>query len=125
MPTAPQPPSRAHRLPFDLHALAVFLAASETGSMAAAVAERLGWAITTPLCLMEAAVPLDEMQIAPLPAPGLRRRLILIARRGELGSLPEQIAKRAWSVLRRRCEEFVRQWCPAVDGQVVIGQPRR
>jgi len=70
-------------------------------------------------------VPLDEMQIAPLPAPGLRRRLILIARRGELGSLPEQIAKRAWNVLRRRCEEFIRQWCPAVDGQVVIGQPRR
>ena len=91
----------------------------------AAVAERLGWAITTPLCLMEAAVPLDEMQIAPLPAPGLRRRLILIARRGELGSLPEQIAKRAWNVLRRRCDEFVRRWCPAVDGQVVIGQARR
>lgn len=58
----------------------------------AAVADGAGFAVTTPLCLIEAAVPLDGLACHALPGPGLTRHLTLIARRQELGRLPREIA---------------------------------
>ncbi|WP_371345080.1 LysR family transcriptional regulator [Ancylobacter sp. IITR112] len=58
----------------------------------AAVAEGAGFAITTPLCLLEAGLPLAGLACHPLPGPGLTRHLTLIARRQELGRLPREIA---------------------------------
>lgn len=58
----------------------------------AAVAEGAGFAITTPLCLVEAGLPLDGLVCHALPGPGLTRHLTLIARRQELGRLPREIA---------------------------------
>lgn len=58
----------------------------------ASVAAGGGFAITTPLCVLEAAVPLDGLVCRPLPGPGLSRHLTLIARRQELGRLPREIA---------------------------------
>jgi DNA-binding transcriptional LysR family regulator len=90
-------------------------------AVAAAVAAGLGWAITTPLCLMEADLALDDMQIGPLPAPGLRRRLTLVARHGEPGPLPGQVAALAHDRLRSHCHAFVTHRCPALKDQVMIG----
>jgi hypothetical protein len=59
----------------------------------AAVAEGLGWAITTPLCIREAALPNADYVVHPLPGPQLQRRLALIARAGELGKLPSRMAE--------------------------------
>lgn len=59
----------------------------------ASVAAGAGFAITTPLCIFEAAVPLDGLACRPLPGPGLVRHLTLIARRNELGRLPREIAE--------------------------------
>ncbi|WAC27440.1 LysR family transcriptional regulator [Ancylobacter sp. SL191] len=58
----------------------------------AAVADGAGFAITTPLCLVEAGLALDGFVCRPLPGPGLTRHLTLIARRQELGRLPREIA---------------------------------
>ncbi|WGD30233.1 LysR family transcriptional regulator [Ancylobacter sp. WKF20] len=58
----------------------------------AAVADGAGFAITTPLCLVEAGLALDGFACRPLPGPGLTRHLTLIARRQELGRLPREIA---------------------------------
>jgi DNA-binding transcriptional LysR family regulator len=58
----------------------------------ASVASGAGFAITTPLCILEAAVPLDGLACRPLPGPGVARHLTLIARRNELGRLPREIA---------------------------------
>lgn len=58
----------------------------------AAVADGAGFAVTTPLCLIEAAVPLDGLACHALPGPGLARHLTLIARRQELGRLPREVA---------------------------------
>src|SRR5579863_327237 len=90
-------------------------------AVAAAVAAGLGWAITTPLCLMEADLAVDDMQIGPLPAPGLRRRLTLVARHGELGPLPGQVAELAHDRLRSLCRAFIKRHCPALKDEVVIG----
>jgi hypothetical protein len=56
------------------------------------VADGAGFAITTPLCLVEAGLALDGFVCRPLPGPGLTRHLTLIARRQELGRLPREIA---------------------------------
>ena len=69
----------------------------------AMVANGGGWAITTPLCLHEAAVLLDGLACHPLPGPALRRRLLLVARRRELGPIPARTAEVARTVLRDRC----------------------
>lgn len=58
----------------------------------ASVAAGGGFAITTPLCILEAAVALDGLACRPLPGPALARRLTLIARKQELGRLPREIA---------------------------------
>ncbi|RTL87718.1 LysR family transcriptional regulator [Ancylobacter aquaticus] len=58
----------------------------------AAVVEGAGFAVTTPLCLLEAGLPLNGLACHALPGPGLTRHLTLIARRQELGRLPREIA---------------------------------
>lgn len=61
--------------------------------VAAAVAAGLGWAITTPLCMAEAALPVNgTTRCHPLPGPTLSRKLVLIARQRELGDLPQRLA---------------------------------
>jgi DNA-binding transcriptional LysR family regulator len=91
-------------------------------AVAAAVSAGLGWAITTPLCLMEADLAFDDMQIEPLPAPGLRRRLTLVARHAELGALPGQVAELAQATLRARCRAFIKRHCPLLKDQVLVGE---
>lgn len=65
----------------------------------AAVQAGLGWAITTPLCIAEAALPDFVARSHALPGPALKRRLVLIARRQELGSLPKRMAALCRSTL--------------------------
>lgn len=78
----------------------------------AAVAAGLGWAITTPLCVMESDLPLEGMEIAALPGPSLIRHLTLVSRARELGALPKQIADLAADVLKKKSRPFLARHCP-------------
>lgn len=51
-----------------------------------------GWAITTPLCTFEGGFS-SAVQYAPLPAPGISRKLFLLCRRSELAKLPRELAE--------------------------------
>jgi DNA-binding transcriptional LysR family regulator len=87
----------------------------------AAVAAGLGWAITTPLCIMESGLPLDGMKIAALPGPSLNRHLTLVSRGRELGPLPKQIADLAGAVLKKKCRPFLDRHCPWIAGGFLTG----
>lgn len=63
------------------------------------VAEGRGFAITTPLCIREAALPAARLVTAPLPGPQISRKLTLVARHRELGRLPRELAEIARGVL--------------------------
>lgn len=63
------------------------------------VAEGRGFAITTPLCIREAALPAARLVTAPLPGPQISRKLTLVARHRELGRLPRELAEMARGVL--------------------------
>jgi DNA-binding transcriptional LysR family regulator len=58
--------------------------------LSAAVAAGHGWAITTALCAYEGGLD-RRIRCAPLPAPGMSRRLYMICRKGELGRLPADL----------------------------------
>jgi DNA-binding transcriptional LysR family regulator len=92
--------------------------------LTAAVSAGLGWAITTPVCVMEAGLPLDGLQMMPLPGPRLHRIITLIAHEVELGTLPENLAELACGVLREKCRPFIKRHCPWAADQFVIG-PRK
>jgi DNA-binding transcriptional LysR family regulator len=68
-------------------------------AVASMVAGGAGFAITTPLCIIEAALPKAELVTAPLPGPHISRKLTLVARHRELGRLPRELGEMARGVL--------------------------
>lgn len=63
------------------------------------VAAGSGFAITTPLCIREAALPEFRFVTAPLPGPQISRKLTLVARHRELGRLPRELGEMVRGVL--------------------------
>ncbi len=63
------------------------------------VAAGSGFAITTPLCIREAALPEARFVAAPLPGPQISRKLTLVARHRELGRLPRELGEMVRGVL--------------------------
>jgi DNA-binding transcriptional LysR family regulator len=67
----------------------------------AMISLRQGWAITAPTHVVHAITPDMPVEIRQLPRPELGRSIVLIARRGELGSLPLQLANLCRRALRQ------------------------
>ncbi|WP_295556723.1 LysR family transcriptional regulator [uncultured Hyphomicrobium sp.] len=63
------------------------------------VAAGSGFAITTPLCIGEAALAAQGLVTAALPGPQISRKLTLVARHRELGRLPRELGEMARGVL--------------------------
>ncbi len=72
-------------------------------SLVAMVAAGIGWALITPLCLLQARA--DPQSVVPVPLPGtaLGRELTLVSRHGEYGELPLVIARRAAEIYGSEC----------------------
>src|SRR5690606_21137662 len=56
------------------------------------VHHRLGWTITTPLCLLQGRADFSKIAISRLPLGGVSRSISLLARRHELGLLPRRLS---------------------------------
>jgi DNA-binding transcriptional LysR family regulator len=76
-------------------------------SLVAMVASGIGWALITPLCLLQARADAAAVAVSALPGPPLARELTLVARKGEYGALPRRIAASVWDV-------FDSEWRPAL-----------
>lgn len=57
------------------------------------VAAGHGFAVSTPLCIREAALDGARLVTAPLPGPQISRKLTLVARHRELGRLPRELGE--------------------------------
>jgi DNA-binding transcriptional LysR family regulator len=64
-----------------------------TRSVLAMVVQTGGWAITTPLNILDAELFVPGLDILPLPFAGETRLVHLVARRDELGHLPADLAR--------------------------------
>jgi DNA-binding transcriptional LysR family regulator len=66
------------------------------------VASGYGWTITTPVCLAAQHELFGKLRIEPMPRGQFSRTVQVIARVGELGSLPREIASLATQELHER-----------------------
>lgn len=70
-----------------------------TGQLTA-VADGMGWSMTTPICLAQEMGRLPDLHVAPLVRGRFSRAIKLVARAGEMGDLPERIAATGRDILR-------------------------
>ncbi|QYK41986.1 MAG: LysR family transcriptional regulator [Paracoccaceae bacterium] len=77
------------------------LAFDTSDALVAMVAGGVGVAITTPLCLRQAAVHLPHIAILPMPGPGFSRTLTLMTRRCDGQGISRRIAEAARGIIAR------------------------
>jgi DNA-binding transcriptional LysR family regulator len=82
------------------------------------VARGNGFAISTPICIAEAALENRDIRTAALPGPQLKRTLTLVSRRFELGSLPRDLTKACKSSLEASTLSELRAAMPWLAGQL-------
>ena len=92
-----------------------------TSGVVSMVAAGLGWAITTPLCMLDARADAHSVFCAPLPPPALSRQLTLVARSGEMGAIASRIAELTRGVLETRCAPEIGRMFPWMAGDFRIG----
>jgi DNA-binding transcriptional LysR family regulator len=73
------------------------------------VSAGLGWAITTPLCLLHGRAPAATMHVRPLPGPAFSRGLYCTSSASDLPALSLRIADIARSCLRERLATAYRE----------------
>lgn len=71
-------------------------------SILAMVSGGAGWSILTPLGVIGVGTLPEDVEVVPLPAAPLSRRISLIARRGALHGLPTEVAARMRPLLEER-----------------------
>jgi DNA-binding transcriptional LysR family regulator len=85
---------------------------NESETIAEMVAHGLGWAITTPLCLLQARVDPSSIRVLKLSAGETRRAFTLLCRHNELGSLPHQLFQLSCIIIEERVIRPVAQAWP-------------
>lgn len=90
-------------------------------ALLAMVSAGIGWAITTPLCILQGAAHLDGILPVALPAPSFNRTLNLVVRVDTPATLVRQTELAAIAVLRSVCLPRLRTLTPAFTGSIVIG----
>ena len=90
-------------------------------TVVAAVAGGLGWALLPPTSIIMNRHELRNVLVAQLSGPGYTRRLTLIARADELGTLPHAIGRAIRDLLRRKHLPDLYERIPWLKGQVTLG----
>lgn len=93
-----------------------------TRSVLAMVVQTGGWAITTPLNLLDAERFIPQLDVMPLPFAGETRRVHLIARNDELGSLPDDLARDCRALVRARVVPHFDRVAPALAGAIEVAE---
>ena len=91
-------------------------------SLVAMVAEGIGWALITPLCLLQARAASVPGAVSPLPGRTLTRDLTLVARKGEYGSLPQRMAGAVAGIFDRDCRPALAHIAPWLAAAVSVDQ---
>jgi DNA-binding transcriptional LysR family regulator len=85
-----------------------------------------GWTITTPLCLLQSGLQhdrrfADSFRLFPLPGDGLFRELTMVARRDDLGMLPQQLADDSIQLLKNRFLPIIAAQAPWLAPSIALG----
>lgn len=80
-----------------------------------------GFAISTPLCLLQSGLGSSEAQFFPIPEGEFYRELTLTARAQELGELPREVAEDSVALLRQRMLPVLQEQLPWVLPSLRLG----
>ena len=84
------------------------------------VGSGVGWAITTPLCLVGVRANMSRVRMIPFPGPQFTRSLTLLSRKRELGQLPGLIGRLAKGYLQDECLPQMLKDSPWLEGQLKV-----
>lgn len=87
----------------------------------AMVAAGLGWAITTPLCLIHSYGYAAGLSVTPLPGRHFDRSLYLVGHKGELPALGARLADAAVGIASDLVEEKIKPLAPWAAEAIRIG----
>ena len=87
----------------------------------AMIAAGLGWAITTPLCLIHSYGYTEGLVARPLPGAGFERALYLVGHKGELPGLSQRLGDASVSIARDLVEDKIRPIAPWAADAIRIG----
>ncbi|MFA6021945.1 MAG: LysR family transcriptional regulator substrate-binding protein, partial [Rhodospirillales bacterium] len=93
-----------------------------TEAVFAMVGAGIGWAITTPLCLLQGRSIIPELSILPLPGPAVARSLYLVLRGGELTVLAERIADISCKTLKNLTKKELMPLAPWLSKHIRVGE---
>lgn len=93
-----------------------------TDTLVAMVSAGLGWAIATPLCLLQVRGNMKDIRTRPFPGAGFSRQLHLITRAGEYGELPQHIVNLSCEIVRQECLPEIRRLAPWLKHDIAVGQ---
>lgn len=79
-----------------------------------------GWALTSPLNLLDAERFVKKVDIFSMPFPQSSRTVYLISREGELGSIPDMLAKRSRDLVRASEIKRFRDIAPHIADQMIV-----
>ena len=88
------------------------------------VAAGLGWAVMTPLCLLNSVARQGAARAVPFPGPPFSRKLHLISRAGELDRVAQRMAHTSRRILKDRYLPGMLRIAPWLRNQIVIGNPK-
>ncbi len=82
----------------------------------------LGWTVTTPLSVAIAKQKRDlsDCILDNLPAPGLVRTLTVMARKNELGFMPQKIARLAANLIKKEFLDDIQKIAPSACAAIEI-----
>lgn len=83
-----------------------------------AVANGMGWCMTTPLCLLQEIHLLERLRILPMKTGKFRREISLIARKNEFGELPAMIASTAQNILKEHAFPKLYNKIPWIEDEI-------
>ncbi|EYS87871.1 LysR family transcriptional regulator [Cupriavidus sp. SK-4] len=91
-----------------------------TDPLLSLVAAGLGWAVSTPLCLWQSRVWLDQVELVPIPPSRLGQRdFYLLCRMAEWSGLAEDIARITRTVLTRELVPAIRAMLPGLPADAI------
>ena len=89
----------------------------------AMVAAGLGWALITPLSLLKSASLSPRLVCRPLPGATLRRRLVLVGRKGEGEAIGRLIQRAAIEAFRADCLPELGRLLPDLSRDIIVAAP--
>lgn len=98
----------------------VGLRLDNTYAVLTAVAQGLGWTISTPLNLFHCNMDFNKIKCVPLPSEPLYRNLTLVCRDNQLWKLPEVIAKTSQQILQDNFSQYTQTHLPWLQEQISI-----